>query len=93
LYWEKSNNFALSSLRGRIQHRADQDPVALLDYWSNITGVEKAKFYPCYLDKRTIGKATTKLNYRGVCTIMSAGTHIQLELKEIADIISNAVVQ
>lgn len=78
-----------TKLHARVQHRADQKSEDLVKYWSKITGIKK--FYPCYIDKRTIGKPTKKTNYKGVCSVGSAGTHIQLELAEIADIISGAV--
>lgn len=78
------------TIRCRIQHRADQDSMKLLNYWSKITGIPKKQFYPNYIDKRTIGKPTKKTNYKGVCVINCPGTHIQLELDAIADIISDA---
>lgn len=81
----------LEKLRGRIQHRADQNPTMLLAYWSDLTGIPKEKFYPCYIDKRTFGKPTIKPNYMGVCCISCPGTHIQLELQQIAVIISEAI--
>lgn len=79
------------NLHCRIQHRADQDPVELLNYWSNITGVKQEKFYRCYIDKRTIGHPTNKLDYHGVCVVTCAGTHIQLELDQITDIINESL--
>lgn len=81
----------LSQLRCRVQHRADQNSAELVRYWSDITGVPAERFYPSYVDKRTVGKVTQKTNYRGVCTVQCAGTHIQLELAEIAGIISSAM--
>ncbi len=80
-----------SQLRCRVQHRADQNSVALVKYWSDITGVSSKRFYPSYIDKRTIGKVTQKSDYKGVCTVHCAGTHIQLELAEIADIINKSM--
>lgn len=84
-------NVPLEKLRARIQHRADQSSNELLAYWSVLTGIPKERFYPCYVDKRTIGKPTTKLNYKGVCCISCPGTYIQLELQQIAVIISEAI--
>ena len=78
-------------MRARVQHRADQNPNLLIEYWANVTGLPKQQFYRSYADKRTLGKPTTKAGYMGVCTISSAGTHIQLELQEIAGIIGDAV--
>jgi hypothetical protein len=77
----------LDALKGRIQHRADQDPDALIAYWSDSSGIKKENFYPCYVDKRTVGKTTQHLDYKGVLSVTCAGTHIQLELEQIAGII------
>lgn len=84
-------NISKEDMRCRIQHRADQDSDKLMECWSEATGVKKEHFYPCYIDKRTIGKPTKKLNYKGVCAVNCAGTHIQLELAEVADIIYEAL--
>lgn len=81
----------LSKLRGRIQHRADQDPEILLTFWSQSTGIPRSHFYKCYVDKRTIGHVTRKQNYKGVCSISGGSTNIQLELDQIAGIISDAL--
>jgi hypothetical protein len=78
-------------LRFRIQHRADQSPSNLLEYWSNTLGIHKDQFYKSYVDKRTIGKITKKTGYHGVCTISGGGTDIQLELAQIADIIGESL--
>lgn len=78
-------------LKCRVQQRADQDSSDLLAYWSQVTGVSSDNFYPMYVDKRTEGQRTTKEEYRGVCVISCAGTHIQLELEQIAGIIFEAV--
>lgn len=75
-----------SRVRCRVQHRADQNSSNLIEYWSRITKIPKEQFYPSYVDKRTIGKITTKVDYKGVCSIMSPGTDIQHELSVIADI-------
>ena len=80
-----------SKMRARIQHRADQNSKELVNYWSKVTSLEKEQFYPSYVDKRTIGKPTKKAGYHGVCSISCAGTHVQLELEQIADIINKAI--
>ncbi len=78
------------TIRCAVQHRADQDSTKLLNYWSKIMGIPKKQFYPSYIDKRTIGKPTKKTDYKGVCVVNCPGTHIQLELDIMADIISDA---
>lgn len=84
---EECYGVTVDALRCRVQHRADQNSESLIAYWSEVTGVPPARFYPCYVDMRTAGYTTKKSDYHGVCTVMSAGTHIQLELAEIAGII------
>ncbi len=74
-------------LKCRISHRADQNLKSLEKYWSNITGISKSNFYKSIPDPRTIGKPTKKKDYKGVCVIHCAGTHIQLELEAIPKII------
>lgn len=81
----------IDTLRCRVQQRADQNSDELIVFWSEVTGIPRTRFYPSYIDKRTVGHKTTKASYHGVCTIMCAGTHIQLELAEIAGIIYRAL--
>jgi hypothetical protein len=81
----------LGSLKCRVQHRADQDPDALVAYWSEVSGGNKEDFYPCYVDKRTIGQVTKRPDYKGVCSVTCAGTHVQLELEQIVSIICEAI--
>ncbi len=73
-----------SNLRYRVQHRADQDSVNLINFWSSHLGIDQSLFYRSYVDKRTIGKKTKKINYMGVCSIYGGGTEIQLELEYIS---------
>ena len=80
-----------SLMRSRIQHRADQDPDRLLQYWIGVTGIASERFHKSYIDKRSIGKATTRAEYYGVCTIMCPSTRIQLELEEITGIIGEVI--
>lgn len=80
-----------SALKCRVQHRADQNSNELVDFWSKSTGVPLKNFYPSYVDKRTVGKPTKKTDYKGVCVISGGGTAIQLELAQIADIISGSL--
>lgn len=81
----------LRDFKFRIQHRADQNYRKLLTFWASSLGASTTSFYAPYIDKRTIGKPTLKPNYMGVCSISCAGTHIQLELEQIAAIICEAV--
>lgn len=58
-----------SKLRCTLQCRADQNIQELEKYWSKITGVPLSQFYKAKVDKRTIGKPSKKLDYKGVCRI------------------------
>jgi DNA-binding transcriptional MerR regulator len=72
------------SFKARVQHRADQKSEEQITFWSQAIGIQKTNFYVCSIDKRTIGKKTLKDSYHGVCSILSAGADIQLELESIA---------
>jgi len=76
-----------SQLKCRISYRADQNIRELEKYWSDITGIPKENFYKTKPDPRTKGTKTKKSDYKGVCVITCAGSHIQLELEEIAKLL------
>ncbi len=76
------------SLRCRISYRSDQNIEELEKFWSQILGITRKNFYKTKADPRTVGKKTANINYKGVCVITCAGTHIQIELEEIAKILS-----
>lgn len=78
-YGKKMDNF-----RARIQHRSDQDSNLLKQYWSKQLNLPETSFYLSYADKRTLGKPTTNVEYKGVCVISCSGADIQLELDAIA---------
>lgn len=71
----------MSKYRVRIQCRADQNIRELESYWKKITKIPAKQFYPTYIDKRTIGKPTNRVNYRGVCAITYFDRSIQYELE------------
>ncbi len=84
---EKCYKIKPSQLKCRISYRADQNIRKLEKYWSDITGIPKENFYKTKPDPRTKGKKTKKNDYKGVCVITCAVSHIQLELEEIAKIL------
>ena len=88
---EKCYKIKKNKLRCRISYRADQNIQELEAYWSNITGIPKENFYKTKPDPRTIGKRTKKSDYKGVCVVSCAGSHIQIELEEIARLISKKI--
>lgn len=71
----------MSKFRVRIQCRADQNIKQLEKYWQEITKIPIKQFYPTYVDKRTIGKPTRRVNYMGVCAITYFDRSIQYELE------------
>lgn len=77
------NSFKIdkSKFRIRIQCRADQNILKLESFWQKITKIPKSQFYPTYVDKRTIGKQTNKINYKGVCAVTYFDRSIQYELE------------
>ncbi len=84
---EKCYRIKPNQLKCRISYRADQNIRELEKYWSSITGIPKENFYKTKPDPRTKGKKTKKNDYKGVCVITCAGSHIQLELEEIANLL------
>ena len=73
-------------LRCYICYRADQSLEGLIKYWSRTLNIPKSGFYKSSYDKRTIGKPTKNLDYKGVCVISCAGTEIQHELNIITKV-------
>lgn len=76
-----------NQLKCRISHRADQNINSLNRYWSKITDIPLINFYKSKPDPRTIGRPTKRRSYKGVCVVSCAGTHIQLELEAIPNLI------
>ena len=74
-------------MKCRISYRADQNIKSLQNYWSRLTGISLKNFYKTIPDPRTIGKPTKKKDYKGVCVVTCAGSHIQLELEAIPAIV------
>lgn len=84
---DKCYGIKAKHLKCRISYRADQNLRVLEKFWSETTGISLGNFYKSKPDPRTIGKVTKNKDYKGVCVISCAGTHIQLELEEIPRII------
>lgn len=76
-----------SKFRCTVQCRADQDVKKLEKFWSNITEIPLNLFYKAQVDSRTIGKASKKVNYKGVCRIDYFSADIFNELIEISRVI------
>lgn len=88
-FLRKCYSIQTDKFRCTVQCRADQNPDELRDFWSKITGIEKKYFYLPQIDKRTVGKATKKINYHGVCRIDYFSAEIYNELTEIARLLNN----
>ncbi len=79
-------------VRCRLQCRADQNKEQLLQFWINHTGVPIQQFYPTYVDKRTNGKPTLKLGYKGVLLVTYLDRKVQYDLESLAQIVYNQVL-
>lgn len=56
-----------SKFRIQVMCRADQDEVDLRQYWMDLTGITRC--IKSHVDARTEGKATRRIDYKGVCLI------------------------
>lgn len=81
--------FDINKLRATVQCRADQDAIALKNFWQKTTGIPEHLFYKPLIDPRTKGKPTKKPNYHGVLRIDYLNTKVQLELESLSDLIYN----
>ena len=86
---KRFKGFDQSKIRCTVQCRADQNKSELENYWQNITQVPKSLFYPTRTDPRTLGKPTTKINYKGVLVVDYYNRKIQLMLESLADLVYN----
>lgn len=84
---ERCYGIKIETLKCRISYRADQNLRSLEKYWSKVTQIPLTNFYKSKPDPRTVGKKTKNKEYKGVCVVTCAGTHIQLELEAIPKII------
>ena len=74
-----------SKFRATVQCRADQDADTLKKFWSKVTMIPAKQFYKAHVDRRSIGKPTKKVNYKGVCRIDYFSAAIDFELKCLAN--------
>lgn len=72
-----------SKFRCTIQCRADQDTKALEEFWLGVVGISKPQFYRTRIDMRTVGKASGKPEYKGVCVITYLSADLYHELMSI----------
>lgn len=77
-------------LRARVMHRWDQKGYELIQFWSGVTSISPAQFYPSYRDKRTRGVPTRRHDYKGVCAIQYGSTDLQYELQATGQMVMNA---
>jgi len=73
--------------RCTVQCRMDQDVCALEVYWSDLTKIPLSRFLKAQVDKRSIGKPTQKINYKGVCRINYYSADVFNELSLVPKII------
>ncbi|MFH1404822.1 MAG: hypothetical protein ABIH21_01835 [Patescibacteria group bacterium] len=81
-----------SKFRCTVQCRADQNSDLLTIFWSEQTNIPLTQFYKTQVDKRTIGKPTKKLNYKGVCRIDYFNSNIFHEMISCYQILSQGPV-
>jgi len=81
--------FHIEKIRATVQCRADQDTIALKNFWQKTTGIPEHLFYKPLIDPRTKGKPTKKTNYHGVLRVDYFDTKVQLELESLSDLIYN----
>lgn len=75
-------------IKCRISYRADQNIKKLTQFWSKNIGIPVVNFYKTVPDIRTIGRATKKKNYMGVCVIYVLGSsQVRTELDIIAKLL------
>ncbi len=86
-------DFRIEKVRCTVQCRADQDISALETYWQQITHISPKYFYKARIDPRTLGKPTTKKDYKGVLRIDYLDRKVQIELESFADLIYNRILQ
>lgn len=58
-----------AKLRCTVQCRADQNIPELQKFWQKLTTIPPKQFYKTQIDPRSIGKVTTRKDYKGVCRI------------------------
>lgn len=74
-------------LRCHVQCRADQDIKILENYWSEVSSIPLSQFRSALVDKRTIGKPTKRLDYKGVFVVEYHSNMLFLEVKFLSDIL------
>ena len=90
---DRSFGLETGKLRATVQCRADQDSQKLQEYWVRVTGIPISNFYKPRIDKRTIGKPTRKLCYKGVLRIDYFSSKAQLELEDLARLVYNELCE
>lgn len=68
-----------NKIKCELHLRADQDPVALKYYWSEILNIPLSNFTTISSDKRTAGSPTYS-SYKGVCAVQCGNVAIQRRL-------------
>ena len=71
-------------IRCHLHLRSDQNPEALIVFWSKALGLPRKNFGKSLIDKRTI-RTKTYPHYKGVCSITCGRVAIQRRLMYIAN--------
>lgn len=77
-------DFDVSTVRCELYLRADQDPLALKNYWAKELGLPLTNFKQVNLDQRSAGKKTYE-TYKGVCSLRCGNIAIRRRLVFLAE--------
>lgn len=80
-----------NKIKCELHLRADQDPEAKKQYWSDQLGIGIENFIGVSIDQRTIG-STSYATYNGVCVVRCSSIAIQRKLLYLAKHFCEAVI-
>jgi len=71
-----------------VQCRADQNVSQLQKFWSSQTKIPLTQFYKAQIDPRTIGRASKRLDYKGVCRIDYLSSEVFIDILKSIEVIT-----
>lgn len=77
-----------TKFRCTVLCRADQNTNGLERFWQHATGISKKRFYKTRIDRRTIGRPSRKLDYKGVCVINYLSASVYYDLLTLGKMMS-----
>lgn len=85
-------NINIKNIRCELYLRADQDPVAIKNFWSGELKLSSDNFKYINLDKRTKGSKTYH-NYKGVCNLRCSNVAIRRKLMYLSEEFIKSVIK